>query len=141
MTDWTPRYRSGFRGMRWDEPPLSDILADAGLTVTCYTWVPPIDAFDPSAPWWQWRTPCDCPDTNFGRNPHRWNCDLTPVWAQTIRALNVNPWTVVRPRDLAVVDIRIRSRFCDLCSCCFPWSPCRPDCHVCWTQPHREDRP
>lgn len=36
---------------------------------------------------------CDCP-----MDPHhRWNCALTPIWAQTIRDLNKNPWTVLRP--------------------------------------------
>lgn len=33
---------------------------------------------------------CDCP-----MDPHhRWNCALTPIWAQTIRDLGCNPWTV-----------------------------------------------
>lgn len=33
---------------------------------------------------------CDCP-----MDPHhRWNCTLTPIYAQTIRDLDVNPWTV-----------------------------------------------
>ncbi len=35
---------------------------------------------------------CDCPLDPY----HRWNCSLTPVWAQTIRELDVNPWTVVQ---------------------------------------------
>ena len=35
---------------------------------------------------------CDCP-----MNPHhRWNCALTPIWAQTIRDQDCNPWTVTR---------------------------------------------
>ena len=35
---------------------------------------------------------CDC-----DRNPHhRWNCTATPIWAQTIRDLDTNPWTVLR---------------------------------------------
>ena len=34
---------------------------------------------------------CDCP-----LDPHhRWNCALTPIWAQTMRDLDCNPWTVV----------------------------------------------
>ena len=33
---------------------------------------------------------CDCPLSPF----HRWNCESTPVWAQTIRALDCNPWLV-----------------------------------------------
>lgn len=36
---------------------------------------------------------CDCP-----LDPHhRWNCPLTPIWAQTIRGLDCNPWKVFRP--------------------------------------------
>lgn len=32
---------------------------------------------------------CDCP-----MDPHhRWNCPMTPLWAQTIRDLDTNPWT------------------------------------------------
>lgn len=75
---------------------------------------------------------CDCP-----MDPHhRWNCPLTPIWAQTIRELDCNPWTVIRPCDeLPTVFSRIRSPQCDICSCCHPWYPCRPDCHVCWGQP------
>ncbi|MGQ9348926.1 hypothetical protein [Mycolicibacterium gilvum] len=47
-----------------------------------------------------WAMGCDCP-----LDPHhRWNCALTPIWSQTIRELDCNPWTVVRPRDLAMVD-------------------------------------
>ncbi len=39
---------------------------------------------------------CDCP-----LDPHhRWNCALTPVWAQTMRDLNVNPWTVIKPYEM-----------------------------------------
>lgn len=34
---------------------------------------------------------CDCP-----MDPHhRWNCPMTPIWAQTMRDLDTNPWTVV----------------------------------------------
>ncbi|MGE2733821.1 hypothetical protein [Mycolicibacterium vaccae] len=39
---------------------------------------------------------CDCPMAPH----HRWNCPLTPAFAQTIRDLDCNPWTVVRPRDV-----------------------------------------
>lgn len=39
---------------------------------------------------------CDCAVDPY----HRWNCAATPIWAQTIRDLDVNPWTIVRPRDL-----------------------------------------
>lgn len=35
---------------------------------------------------------CDCPMDPY----HRWNCNLTPLWAQTIRDLDVNPWTVMK---------------------------------------------
>ena len=47
---------------------------------------------------------CDCPKRPSGtrrrdgqppRNPHRWNCTLTPIWAQTIRELDTSPWTVI----------------------------------------------
>lgn len=40
----------------------------------------------------QWALDCDdCP-----MDPHhRWNCAQTPIWAQTIRDLDTNPWTVV----------------------------------------------
>ena len=38
------------------------------------------------------RAECDCP-----MDPHhRWNCALTPIWAQTIRDLDCNPWSVTR---------------------------------------------
>lgn len=33
---------------------------------------------------------CDCP-----RHRHRWNCQLTPIWAQTIHDLDTNPWTAI----------------------------------------------
>lgn len=36
--DHKPQDRSGFRGMRWDEPPLSDALRDADLSMTPYRW-------------------------------------------------------------------------------------------------------
>lgn len=31
--------------------------------------------------------PCDCPPTH-----HRWNCHRTPVYRQTMRDLDINPW-------------------------------------------------
>jgi hypothetical protein len=34
--------------------------------------------------------PCDCAMDPY----HRWNCPWTPIWAQTVRDLDVNPWTV-----------------------------------------------
>lgn len=34
---------------------------------------------------------CDCPMDPY----HRWNCAATPIWAQTIRELDTNPWTVI----------------------------------------------
>ena len=34
---------------------------------------------------------CDCAVDPY----HRWNCPTTPIWAQTIRDLDTNPWTVV----------------------------------------------
>lgn len=73
---------------------LRHVLADTDLSIRAHTWLPRIDPL--TAPcWWQWRTPCDCPDTSFGRNPHRWNCPLTPDWAYTMRRHDINPWTVV----------------------------------------------
>lgn len=58
-----------------------DMLDDANLTVRCELWVRPFDPL--TAPcWWQWREPCDCPDTSFGRNPHRWDCEQTPIYAE-----------------------------------------------------------
>lgn len=43
-------------------------------------------------------TPCDCP-----LNPHhRWNCALTPIWAQTIRDLDTNPWGRWSSHDVPV---------------------------------------
>ena len=35
---------------------------------------------------------CDCDPASY----HHWNCRATPIWAQTIRDLDTNPWTVVR---------------------------------------------
>lgn len=32
---------------------------------------------------------CDCPMNPY----HRWNCALTPIWADTMRDLDCNPWT------------------------------------------------
>jgi len=37
---------------------------------------------------------CDC---DLAEGHHRWNCTLTPIWAQTIRDLDTNPWTVLKP--------------------------------------------
>lgn len=34
---------------------------------------------------------CDCDPAAF----HRWNCHTTSIWAQVIRDLDVNPWTVM----------------------------------------------
>lgn len=33
---------------------------------------------------------CAC-DLYYGF--HRWNCEATPIWAATMRALDFNPWT------------------------------------------------
>lgn len=65
---------------------------------------------------------CDCPMDPY----HRWNCNLTPLFAQTIRALDCNPWTVIRPNDLAMVNTRFkpfewagqRGRYCGKGPCC-----------------------
>jgi hypothetical protein len=37
------------------------------------------------------RPTCDCPTDPH----HRWNCPMTPLWADTIRELDTNPWTVM----------------------------------------------
>jgi hypothetical protein len=41
-------------------------------------------------PWCVYCGECDCPMDPY----HRWNCALTPIWAQTIRDQDCNPWTV-----------------------------------------------
>lgn len=47
---------------------------------------------------------CDCP-----RDPyHRWNCPATPLWAQTIRDLDTNPWIVFRPHEMAALGEFVR---------------------------------
>lgn len=67
---WRQSIERGPRGMAY-----MDMLDDLTLTL----WLPG----DPPA--------CDCP-----LDPHhRWNCPLTPIWAQTMRDLDCNPWTVV----------------------------------------------
>ena len=38
-----------------------------------------------------WAQGCDC----LLDPHHRWNCALTPVWAQTMR-----PWTVIKPYEM-----------------------------------------
>lgn len=43
---------------------------------------------------------CDCDRT---APHHRWNCPATPIWAQTIRDLDTNPWTVFRTREMAAI--------------------------------------
>jgi hypothetical protein len=70
--------------LNWHDPNLQPVLRDADLSVTVPLWHP---SFDPlTAPrWWHWREQCDCPDTSFGRNPHRWDCALTPIWERTMR--------------------------------------------------------
>lgn len=60
---------------------LSGILKDAALTLT-------VDALN--NPLWAHRAGCDCTGMH-----HRWNCPMTPIWAQTMRDLDINPWTVV----------------------------------------------
>lgn len=70
------------------------------------------------------RPACDCPLIPSGTRPprppfHRWNCALTPVWAQTIRDLDVNPWTVIRPTDPQLDNFAV-------CTC---WAPDYQDEH------------
>lgn len=59
----------------------------ADLEITFQRWLPG----DP-------QPACDCP-----LDPHhRWNCALTPIWAQTIRDLDVNPWGRWSSHDVPV---------------------------------------
>lgn len=61
-------------------PGRGDVLRDAWRDIK--TWLlPPL---------------CDCPMDPYHDPYHRWNCPLTPLWAQTIRDLDVNPWTVMK---------------------------------------------
>jgi DNA-directed RNA polymerase subunit RPC12/RpoP len=79
---------------------------------------------------------CDCPMDPY----HRWNCALTPIWAQTMRDLDINPWTVVRN----VLDQSPMPTECPICGS-FEWSkflvPQYDDaiCIECWQRNrHRE---
>jgi hypothetical protein len=44
---------------------------------------------------------CDCDPLQY----HRWNCAATPIWAQTMGDLDINPWTVCRPAMWVFEDI------------------------------------
>ncbi|MCX2931374.1 hypothetical protein ORI20_13905 [Mycobacterium sp. CVI_P3] len=70
---------------------LKDLLGESDLKIHVELWHHRVDAFAKGAPWWQWRTPCDCPDTSFGRNPHLWSCPLTPAWWRTALSTWQNP--------------------------------------------------
>lgn len=74
----------------------SDVFSDPGLTVTCHLWLPPGPDPLTASNWWAFREPCDCPETSFGRNPHRWDCEQTPAWMQTIRDLEALPSLGIR---------------------------------------------
>lgn len=52
---------------------------------------------------------CDCPMDPY----HRWNCPLTPIWAQTIRELDCNPWGA-----LEAVDTILAWGFPTMCPIC-----------------------
>lgn len=52
---------------------------------------------------------CDCPMDPY----HRWNCPLTPIWAQTIRELDCNPWGT-----LEAVDTILAWGFPTMCPIC-----------------------
>jgi hypothetical protein len=94
LSKFSPRDRSGFRGFDWNDPALLAAINDASLSIEVQLWR---RTFDPlTAPcWWQWREPCDCDliarERTRTRPRHRWNCALTPIWAQTMRELDVNP--------------------------------------------------
>lgn len=84
------RDHSGFRGMDWSSEPLASLLADADLSVTMQVWVPPLPDPLTVSNWWTYREPCDCPDTSFGRRPHGWDCEQTPIYAQLMR--DIDTW-------------------------------------------------
>jgi hypothetical protein len=42
---------------------------------------------------WPYPLRCDGCGRYIPSEHHRWNCALTPIWAQTIRDLDINPWT------------------------------------------------
>lgn len=54
---------------------------------------------------------CDCDPAAH----HRWNCHTTPVWAQTIRDLDTNPWTVVTSADASYTVLWMRTFCCYGC--------------------------
>lgn len=56
---------------------------------------------------------CDCPVNPFAH--HRWNCDLTPIWAQTMRGLDINPWTVVTYAEASFGILWMRTFCCPGC--------------------------
>lgn len=60
--------------------------------ITVALWHPRPDYLTDSG-WWHWRPQCPCGDTSFGRRPHRWDCDQTPIWAQTVRDLDARALT------------------------------------------------
>lgn len=75
---------------------MADVMAqlpDGALQVTVELWHRRIDYL--TAPgWWHWRPPCHrCGDTSFRRRPHRWDCEQTPIWAQTVRDLDARSLT------------------------------------------------
>lgn len=60
---------------------------------------------------------CDCDPAAY----HRWNCAETPLWAQTMRDLDVNPWTVARvPEWLTFATLWSLLDYCGKGPCCMP---------------------
>lgn len=80
-----------------------DVLRDA--------WKIAVDSVLPLLPW-----PCDCDPFEH----HRWNCATTPIWAQTIRDLDVNPWTVVRDAEMPFARLWHLASYCGLGPCARP---------------------
>lgn len=67
---------------------LRDVLHDAQLTLRLPD---PLTADLLYCTSYAQRHPCDCDPAAY----HRWNCASTPAFADTVRALDTNPWTVV----------------------------------------------
>lgn len=60
------------------------------------------------------RYDCNCdPSAN-----HRWDCPRTPIWAQTMRDLDANPWTVMNDYPRCWLDWNWVWRYGHLCQGC-----------------------
>lgn len=82
---WIAPYGPDHPRMRSFTDLMQEMLVDADLSVNVELWYRRVDYLTEPG-WWHWRPPCACPSTGtFGRYPHRWDCELTPIWAQTVR--------------------------------------------------------